>query len=84
MSGCGSALHRKLHKAAFDQFRKVVALEYRAVGFRGLRIIEEHKAILDAALARDGEACATALERHITAFFSAAKRAAPVKQAMVS
>ena len=84
VSGCGSTLHMRLHKAAFDQFRKVVALEYRAVGFRGLRIIEEHKAILDAALARDSEACAAALERHITAFFSAAKRAAPVRQAVVS
>jgi DNA-binding FadR family transcriptional regulator len=84
VAGCGSTLHKRLHKAAFDQFRKVVALEYRAVGFRGLRIIEEHKAILDAALARDSEACAVALERHITAFFSAAKRAAPVKQAAAS
>ena len=76
--------HKKLHKAAFDQFRKVVALEYRAVGFRGLRIIEEHKAILDAALARDSEACAVALERHITAFFNAANQAAPVKRAVAS
>ena len=71
VAGCGSQLHMELHKTAFDQFRKIVALEYRAVGFRGLRIIEEHKAILDAALARDSEACATALERHITAYFNA-------------
>ena len=84
VSGCGSTLHKKLHKAAFDQFRKVVALEYRAVGFRGLHIIEEHKAILDAALARDSEACAVALERHITAFFNAANQAAPVKRAVAS
>jgi len=70
VAGCGSQLHMELHKAAFDQFRKIVALEYRAVGFRGLRIIEEHKAILDAALARDNEACAKALEHHITAYFN--------------
>ncbi|MGI9513272.1 MAG: FadR/GntR family transcriptional regulator [Anderseniella sp.] len=84
VAGCGSRLHTKLHKAAFDQFRKVVALEYRAVGFRGLRIIEEHKAILDAALARDSDACAKALERHITAFLSGSNRATPVKQAVAS
>ena len=74
VAGCGSQLHMELHKAAFDQFRKIVALEYRAVGFRGLRIIEEHKAILDAALARDSEACAQALEHHITAYFSVRNR----------
>ncbi len=84
VSGCGSKLHMKLHKAAFDQFRKVVALEYRAVGFRGLRIIEEHKAILDAALARDGDACTAALERHITAFLRTANRTSPVNQVAAS
>jgi len=77
VAGCGSQLHMELHKAAFDQFRKIAALEYRAVGFRGLRIIEEHKAILDAALARDSEACAEALERHITAYFNARNRIVP-------
>lgn len=74
VAGCGSQLHMELHKSAFDQFRKIVALEYRAVGFRGVRIIEEHKAILDAALARDGDACARALERHITAYFKVRNR----------
>jgi len=77
VAGCGSQLHMELHKAAFDQFRKIVALEYRAVGFRGVRIIEEHKAILDAALARDSEACARALEHHITAYFNAQSSALP-------
>lgn len=84
VSGCGSHLHMKLHKSAFDQFRKVVALEYRTVGFRGMRIIEEHKAILDAALARDSDACATALERHITAFLNGSNRSGPVKRAVAS
>ncbi len=84
VSGCGSQLHMDLHKAAFDQFRKVVALEYRAVGFRGLRIIEEHKAILDAALTRDGESCARALERHITAYFRAGNRVSVALQVATS
>jgi DNA-binding FadR family transcriptional regulator len=66
---CGSRLHQSLHKAAFDQFRKIVQVEYRTIGFRGDQIIAEHKAILDAALARDSAACAVALENHILAFF---------------
>jgi DNA-binding FadR family transcriptional regulator len=69
LSACGSKLHRSLHKAAFDQYRKIVQVEYRTIGFRGDQIIAEHKAILDAALARDPEACAVALENHILAFF---------------
>lgn len=84
VAGCGSQLHKELHKAAFDQFRKIVALEYRAVGFRGLRIIEEHKAILDAALARDSDACAEALEHHITAYFNARNRGFSTAQVAVS
>lgn len=69
LSACGSKLHKSLHKAAFDQFRKIVQVEYRTIGFRGDQIIAEHKAILDAALARDSAACAVALENHILAFF---------------
>lgn len=69
LSACGSRLHKGLHKAAFDQYRKIVQVEYRTIGFRGDQIIAEHKAILDAALARDPEACAVALENHILAFF---------------
>jgi DNA-binding FadR family transcriptional regulator len=69
LSACGSRLHQSLHKAAFDQFRKIVQVEYRTIGFRGDQIIAEHKAILDAALARDSAACAVALENHILAFF---------------
>ena len=84
VAGCGSQLHKDLHKAAFDQFRKIVALEYRAVGFRGLRIIEEHKAILDAALARDGQACADALEQHISAYFDVRNRSFPNARVVAS
>ena len=69
LSACGSALHQSLHKTLFDQFRKVVTLEFQSRGFRGNHIIEEHKAILDAALARDSEACASALENHIGVYF---------------
>ncbi len=69
LSACGSMLHQKVHKALFDQFRKVVTLEFQTQGFRGNHIIEEHKAILDAALARDSKACADALENHISVYF---------------
>lgn len=69
LSACGSELHQMLHKAAFEQFRKVVSMEFQTVGFRGHHIIEEHKAILDAALARDAAACARALETHISVYF---------------
>ena len=72
LSACGSKLHKSLHKAAFDQYRKIVQVEYRTIGFRGDQIIAEHKAILDAALARDADACANALENHIMAFFRTA------------
>lgn len=69
LSACGSKLHKSLHKATFDQYRQIVQVEYRTIGFRGDQIIAEHKAILDAALARDEAACAAALEDHINAFF---------------
>jgi DNA-binding FadR family transcriptional regulator len=69
LSACGSELHQMVHKAAFEQFRRVVAHEFQTIGFRGHHIIEEHKAILDAALARDAEACARALETHISVYF---------------
>ncbi len=69
LSACGSALHQRLHKVLFDQFRKVVTLEFQTQGFRGNHIIEEHKAILDAALARNSKACADALANHISVYF---------------
>jgi DNA-binding FadR family transcriptional regulator len=86
LSACGSKLHRSLHKAAFDQYRKIVQVEYRTIGFRGDQIIAEHKAILDAALARDAAACATALENHILAFFrqTAAASVGPRRTAVTS
>lgn len=72
LSACGSELHQAAHRAVFDQFRKVVTLEFQTRGFRGNHIIREHKAILDAALARDADACAKALETHISVYFRTA------------
>ena len=65
LSACGSVLHRRYHKQVFDQFRQYVVLELKTNGFRGNDIVEEHEAILHAALARDEDACAAALERHL-------------------
>ncbi len=69
ISACESELHKMVHKAVFEQFRRVVMVEFQTIGFRGAHIIEEHKAILDAALARDAEACAEALATHISVYF---------------
>jgi DNA-binding GntR family transcriptional regulator len=83
LAACGSRLHRNLHKAAFDQYRKIVQVEYRTLGFRGDQIIAEHNAILNAALARDADACAIALEDHILAFFRHAGTAASAGRHML-
>ena len=65
ISACGSQLHRLYHKRVFDQFRQYVMVDLKTNGFRGLDVITEHRAILDAALNRDVTACNRALESHL-------------------
>lgn len=69
IADCGSQLHRLYHQRLFDQFRQYVIVDLQTNGFRGTDIIDEHKAIVDAALARDYERCAQALKDHLNFFF---------------
>jgi DNA-binding GntR family transcriptional regulator len=66
VSACGSELHQVYHKRIFDQYRQYVMVDLKTNGFRGRKIIEEHQAILDAALNRDNEGITKALERHLS------------------
>mgnify|MGYP001568859107 CR=1 FL=1 len=65
LSACESQLHQLYHKRVFEQFRQYVMSNLKTHGFRGENIIAEHKAILEAALARDYERCKEALEIHL-------------------
>jgi len=65
-SDCGSRLHCRYHQRIFDQFRQYVMVDLKTHGFRGHNIIEEHQAIVDAALARDTEKCIEALISHLS------------------
>jgi DNA-binding GntR family transcriptional regulator len=66
IADCGSQLHSLYHQRVFDQFRQYVTVDLKTNGFRGNDIIEEHQAIVDAALQRDYEGCAKALENHLS------------------
>ncbi|WP_136810668.1 GntR family transcriptional regulator [Desulfosediminicola flagellatus] len=66
IADCGSQLHSIYHQRVFDQFRQYVMVDLKTNGFRGNDIIEEHQLIVDAALARDYERCAKALEDHLS------------------
>lgn len=68
IAACGSELHQHYHQQIYDQFRQFVVVELKTTGFRGHDIVDEHKAIMDAALARNTDACAAALEVHLTEF----------------
>lgn len=65
LSACGSELHQLHHKRIFEQYRQYVMSNLKTHGFRGMDLIKEHKAILDAALARDYERSKEVLETHL-------------------
>lgn len=65
VSACGSQLHQLYHRRVFEQYRQYVMSNLKTHGFRGEDIISEHKAILDAALARNNELCEKTLESHL-------------------
>ena len=69
IADCGSRLHRLYHQRVLDQFRQFVMVDLKTKGFRGHQIIEEHQAIVDAALNRNAEKCIEALEKHLS-FYS--------------
>lgn len=65
IDACDSHLHRLYHRRVLDQFRQYVVVDLKTTGFRGSDIMKEHKAIADAAINRDYERCAKALETHL-------------------
>lgn len=67
MSACGSDLLRQTHRNTYDRFRQQVVAELRSFGFRNETVLE-HKAVLDAALARDSALCADKLKSHLRVY----------------
>ena len=65
ISACGSRLLAETVHNLFFQYRQQLAGLVINFGYRR-GTVDEHKAILDAALARDPEGCAEAIRRHFT------------------
>ncbi len=66
ISACGSPLLMETYANIYVQFRQQMVSQARDFGEDYFRaIIAEHQAILDAALARDAEACRTAIYDHL-------------------
>ena len=66
LSACGSPILRETHRNVYAQFRQQMVGVQRDFGRNYFEaIIAEHQAILDAALARDAEACRTAIYDHL-------------------
>lgn len=64
ISACGSRALLETHSVIFDRFLRYQIL---AVVFRGAAAAQEHRALLDCALARDADAALAVLTRHISA-----------------
>lgn len=66
ISSCDSPLLREIYGNTYAQFRQQMVSLERDFGSNYFRaIIKEHQAILDAALARDVEACRAAIYNHL-------------------
>jgi DNA-binding GntR family transcriptional regulator len=63
ISACGSQLLQETLHSLFYRYRQQLVGLVQDYGFRG-GTVEEHKAILDAALARDPARCAEAIRSH--------------------
>lgn len=74
IAACGSRRILDQHRAIFDQFKLHVIAQDPLLGYRGEELVEEHRAILTAALDRDTAACAASLRSHFETYwrFSAA------------
>ena len=70
MAACGSHLLMREHARVYERFRMHVVAELHSWGFRGALNVEEHGAILSAALDRDADACCTALDAHLAIYRS--------------
>ncbi|MFA6021995.1 MAG: GntR family transcriptional regulator [Rhodospirillales bacterium] len=65
ISACNSRWILRVHRMIHDQFRRYQMLALRTIGFRGQALIDEHRQILDDALARDADAATARLAAHI-------------------
>ncbi len=63
ISACGSKVLMQLHGGIFDKYLRYQMI---ALSFRGAIAASEHRALLDAALARDAAGARAILERHLT------------------
>lgn len=70
IAACDSQLHRQFHRRVLDQFRQFVTVDLQTNGFRGNELIDEHQAILSAAIKRDFPSCVQALEKHLNFFLN--------------
>ncbi len=70
ISACQSELLKHEYKIIYDKFRLHAVAELRTYGFRGKTTTKEHNEIVEAALARDADRCADALDRHVTIYRS--------------
>lgn len=64
ISACGNEVLIEAQAQAFLRFRLHLASVASDFGFRGVDLVREHEAILEAALDRDAEACASAIRDH--------------------
>jgi DNA-binding GntR family transcriptional regulator len=62
ISACGSRVLRQFHGANFDKYLRYQMI---ALSFRGDVASGEHRALLDAAMARDGTAACAILQQHL-------------------
>ena len=62
ISACGSAVLMDTQAAVFDKYLRYQMI---ALSYRGDIAADEHKALLDSALARDAATAKVVLERHV-------------------
>ena len=62
ISACGSRLLMQTHATVFDRYLRYQMI---ALGYRGQIAIDEHRILLEAALARDAKRAAAVLRRHV-------------------
>lgn len=68
IAACDSNVLIKAQHDAFIRFRLHLVSVHPSWGFRGAESVQEHEAILSAALARDAKACAAAIRLHFEHF----------------
>lgn len=67
LSACGSQMLMQSYKSAYDTFRMYAVSQITDSGFSTVTR-DEHKAIYDAAIARDTDACVLAIGQHLALY----------------